>query len=217
MRKQKEVKLRIKGFILLTIFLLMSAAPLIAYVFLAKMADSNVWIIRFVNLTANNIKKNFVGIDGNTSGIFVNFYKTYFSILSSDWSKLGISDIILIIMAFVGSQLFLILSVAWLLYVFIVYCVFNLFKGKVFILYALISLLLFVTAGVLYGLLYFGPVIDKTSLKVAIESKFIIFVNKWLIWILTGVILAQTILICVELATVKRVNSNLRVQTLEMQ
>ncbi|WP_432749004.1 hypothetical protein R6878_000528 [Mycoplasmopsis bovis] len=70
MRKQKEVKLRIKGFILLTIFLLMSAAPLIAYVFLAKMADSNVWIIRFVNLTANNIKKNFVGIDGNTSGIF---------------------------------------------------------------------------------------------------------------------------------------------------
>ncbi|WP_301006439.1 hypothetical protein [Mycoplasmopsis bovis] len=119
MRKQKEVKLRIKGFILLTIFLLMSAAPLIAYVFLAKMADSNVWIIRFVNLTANNIKKNFVGIDGNTSGIFVNFYKTYFSILSSDWSKLGISDIILIIMAFVGSQLFLILSVAWLLYVFI--------------------------------------------------------------------------------------------------
>ncbi|WP_280124980.1 hypothetical protein [Mycoplasmopsis bovis] len=108
MRKQKEVKLRIKGFILLTIFLLMSAAPLIAYVFLAKMADSNVWIIRFVNLTANNIKKNFVGIDGNTSGIFVNFYKTYFSILSSDWSKLGISDIILIIMAFVGSQLFLI-------------------------------------------------------------------------------------------------------------
>ncbi|WP_243555503.1 hypothetical protein [Mycoplasmopsis bovis] len=62
-----------------------------------------------------------------------------------------------------------------------------------------------------------GPVIDKTSLKVAIESKFIIFVNKWLIWILTGVILAQTILICVELATVKRVNSNLRVQTLEMQ
>ncbi len=33
MRKQKEVKLRIKGFILLTIFLLMSAAPLIGFMF----------------------------------------------------------------------------------------------------------------------------------------------------------------------------------------
>ncbi|MCE6091058.1 hypothetical protein J7894_03445 [Mycoplasmopsis agalactiae] len=218
MSRKKEVRFRVKGFIVLTIFLLMAASPLMANVFLApNSSESTIWIVRYIKLTATNIKMNFATAEDGTGGFFVHFYKAYFQVLASRWSNLGIADILLIILAFAGSQLFLILSIIWLLHVLIAYGIFNLFKGKSFILYALFSLLLFAGATTLYALLYFEPFMIKNVIKSAASSNLIIFINKWLIWILSGILVAQLVLVCIELATVKRVNSNIRAQTLEMQ
>lgn len=70
---------------------------------------------------------------------------------------------------------------------FIVYGIFNLFKGKLFILYVLFLLLLFVGVIVLYVLLYFEFFMIKNVIKLAVNSNLIIFINKWLIWILIGI------------------------------
>lgn len=70
---------------------------------------------------------------------------------------------------------------------FIVYGIFNLFKGKLFILYVLFLLLLFVGVIVLYVLLYFEFFMIKNVIKLVVNSNLIIFINKWLIWILIGI------------------------------
>lgn len=70
---------------------------------------------------------------------------------------------------------------------FIVYGIFNLFKGKLFILYVLFLLLLFVGIIVLYVLLYFEFFMIKNVIKLVVNSNLIIFINKWLIWILLGI------------------------------
>lgn len=79
MSKKKEVRFRVKGFIVFIIFLLMVVFLLMVNVFFVlNLFELIVWIVRYVKLIVINIKMNFVIVEDGIGGFFVYFYKVYF-------------------------------------------------------------------------------------------------------------------------------------------
>ncbi|WP_029513572.1 hypothetical protein [Mycoplasmopsis primatum] len=203
MAKSKEpskIKINLGTIISLLIAFAFFSIPLLLNVFINVFSDG--WMKTFITTTAYYVKTNFVNMDGTAKNGFINFYKGLKETFDSA-SSMNTGELIANIFAVVFSQMFLIMFIVWLIYVLIKYCIFLFFKGKAFIIYAIISIAVTVLLLLCFFLLYFGLSMTGDNLGIGSSSGFLKFLNKGIIWFIYGFTIGQLVIVIIAKITAK--------------